>query len=206
MLSLIGDWQESEDLTQDTFLAVYKAYQAAQRASGANFHAKAWLMQIAANQARMALRRRRLVRFVPFAALRHEEQDEQDDELIGERPAPVQPAGYGMDGAGQDPADLIAERDGVQRVMEQLPEALRLCLVLSVVGGLTSREVARALGLSEAAVRQRLSRARRLFQRLYLQESGETIFDGSSLSSQAGARGRRLTLATPPQSALAMSP
>jgi DNA-directed RNA polymerase specialized sigma24 family protein len=69
ILGLIGDWHESQDLTQDTFLAVFKAYQAAQRASGANFHAKAWLMQIAANQARMALRRRRLVRFVLFSAL-----------------------------------------------------------------------------------------------------------------------------------------
>src|SRR5712692_5899382 len=122
---LTGDWQESQDLTQDTFVQAFKAYQAARRASGANFHAKAWLMQIAANTARMALRRRRLVRFVPFTALRKEEQD--DDELVGERPAPVQPAGYGMDGAAQDPADLVAERDAVQRVMAQLPEALRLC-------------------------------------------------------------------------------
>src|SRR5215470_2831980 len=111
---LTGDWHESQDLTQDTFLTAFKAIEAARQASGANFHAKAWLMQIAANNARMALRRRRLVRFVPFAALRKEEQEERDGELGGERPAPVQPAGYGMDGAGQDPADIIAERDAVQ--------------------------------------------------------------------------------------------
>ena len=35
--------------------------------------------------------------------------------------------------------------------------------------------------LGEAAVRQRLSRARRLFRALYLLESGETITDASSL-------------------------
>ena len=98
---LTGDWHESQDLTQDTFLAAFKAIEAARQASSVNFHAKAWLMQIAANTALMALRRRRLVRFVPFTALRKEEQD--DDELVGERPAPVQPAGYGMDGAAQDP-------------------------------------------------------------------------------------------------------
>jgi DNA-directed RNA polymerase specialized sigma24 family protein len=108
---LVGDWHESQDLTQDTFLAAFKAIEAARQASSANFQAKAWLMQIAANNARMSLRRRRLVRFVPFTALRKEEQE--DDELVGERPAPVQPAGYGMDGTGQDPADLIAERDAV---------------------------------------------------------------------------------------------
>src|SRR5260370_22076914 len=164
---LTGDWQESQDLTQDTFVQAFKAIEAARQASGTNFHAKAWLMQIAANPARMSLRRRSLVRFVPFSGLRKEEQEESEGELVGERPAPVQPAGYGMESAAQDPADLIAERDVVQRTIAQLPETLRLCLVLSVVGGLPSHEIARTVGLGEAAVRQRLSRARKLFQRLY---------------------------------------
>jgi RNA polymerase sigma-70 factor (ECF subfamily) len=194
---LTGDWHESQDLTQDTFLAAFKAIEAARQASSGNFHAKAWLMQIAANNARMSLRRRRLVRFVPFAALRKEEQEERDGELVGERPAPVQPAGYGMDGAVQDPADLIAERDLVHRTMAQLPEALRLCLVLSIIGGLPAHHIARVLGLSEAAVRQRLSRARKLFQQLYLLESGETLLDGSSLTQQVEVPDRRLTHTAP---------
>lgn len=153
----------------------------------------------------MSCRRRSLVRFVPFTALRKEEQEEHDGELVGERPAPVQPAGYGMSGAAQDPADLIAERDVVRRTMAQLPETLRLCLVLSVVGGLPSHEIARTLNLGEAAVRQRLSRARRLFQQLYLLESGEAITDGSSLIAQAEAHDRRLLLTAPSQPALAAS-
>src|SRR5690348_15539004 len=95
IFGLTGDWQESQDLTQDTFLAAFKAIEAARQARGANFHAKAWLMQIAANTARMSLRRRSLVRFVPFALLRKEEQEERDDELMIERPAAVQPSGYG---------------------------------------------------------------------------------------------------------------
>jgi len=202
---LVGDWHESQDLTQDTFLAAFKAIEAARQGRGENFHAKAWLMQIAANNARMSLRRRRLVRFVPFSALRQEEQDERDGELVGERPAPVQPAGYGMDGIGQDPADLIAERDAVQRVMAQLPETLRLCLVLSIVGGLPAHHIARVLGLTEVAVRQRLSRARKLFRQLYLQESGEAIIDGSSLTQQAEAHDRRLTLMAQSRPAMALS-
>ena len=191
---LTGDWHESQDLTQDTFIQAFKAIEAARQASGANFHAKAWLMRIALNTARMSRRRRSLVRFVPFSTLRKEEQDEHGVELVGERLAPVQPAGYGTR-AAQDPADLIAERDAVQQTMAQLPETLRLCLLLSVVGGLSSHEMARALNLSEVAVRQRLTRARKLFQRLYLQESGEAITDGSSLTSQAEIQDRRLTLA-----------
>jgi RNA polymerase sigma factor (sigma-70 family) len=203
---LTGDWHESQDLTQDTFVLAFKAIEAAQQASGANFHAKAWLMQIAANTARMALRRRRLVRFVPFTALRKEEQEEPDGDLVGERPAPVQPTGYGMDGVAQDPAEMIAERDAVQRAMAQLPETLRLCLLLSVVGGLPSHEIARALNLGEAAVRQRLSRARKLFQQRYLLESGEAITDGYSRASPAEAHDRRLTLAAGSPPAMAMSP
>ncbi len=66
---LTGDWQESQDLTQDTFLQALRAIEAAQQASGAHFHAKAWLLQIAANTVRMQRRRRSLVRFVPFSAL-----------------------------------------------------------------------------------------------------------------------------------------
>lgn len=162
-------------------------------------------LQIAANNARMFCRRRRLVRFVPFSALRKEEQDERDDELVGERPAPVQPAGYGMDGAWQDLADLVAERDLVQRVMAQLPESLRLCLVLSIVGGLPSHSIARVLGLGEAAVRQRLSRARKLFQQLYRLESEETLIDESSLSPAAEAHDRQFTLMTHARPALAIS-
>ncbi len=191
---LTGDWHESQDLTQDTFIQAFKAIEAARQASGANFHAKAWLMRIALNAARMSRRRRSLVRFVPFSTLRKEEQDEHGVELVGERLAPVQPAGYGTR-AAQDPADLIAERDAVQQTMAQLLETLRLCLLLSVAGGLSSHEMARALNLSEVAVRQRLTRARKLFQRLYLQESGEAITDGSSLTSQAEIQDRRLTLA-----------
>ena len=200
---LTGDWHESQDLTQDTFLTAFKAIEAARQVSGANFHAKAWLLQIAANNARMSLRRRRIVRFVPFAALRKEEQEERDGELVGERPAPVQPAGYGMDGAVQDPADLIAERDLIHRTMAQLPETLRLCLVLSIVGGLPAHHIARVLGLSETAVRQRLSRARKLFQQLYLLESGETLLDGSSLTQQVEVPDRRLTHTAPSSCAMA---
>jgi len=194
ILGLTSDWQESQDLTQDTFVQALRAIDAARAARGAHFHAKAWLLQIAVNNVRMYRRRRSIMRVVPFSSLREEEQEETEIESIGERADPVQPAGYGMR-AAPDPADLIAERDAVQRTMAQLPETLRLCLLLSVVGGLSSHEIARALHLGEAAVRQRLSRARKLFQRLYLLESEEAITNGSSFTSQAERRDRRLALA-----------
>src|SRR6266566_5850991 len=138
---LTGDWQESQDLTQDTFVQALRALDAARAASGTHFHAKAWLLRIAANTVRMSHRRRSVVRFVPFSALREEEQAETNTEGEARRAAPVQPAGYGMGAAGRDPADIVAEWDAVRRTMAQLPEALRLCLLLSVVGGLSSQEI-----------------------------------------------------------------
>jgi RNA polymerase sigma-70 factor (ECF subfamily) len=204
---LTGNWQDSQDLTQDTFLLALRAIEAARQASGVNFHAKAWLLQIAVNTVRMHRRRRNLMLFVPFSSLHMERQDESDAGLLGEHPAPVQPAGYGMNHTATDPAEVIAERDVVQRTMAQLPQTLRTCLLLSVVGGLSSHEIARQLGLGEAAVRQRLARARKLFRRLYLDASGEAINIGSSFASQTEPRDRRPTIAVrAPQAIAAVSP
>jgi len=192
IVGLTGDWQESQDLTQDTFVQALRALDAARQASGAHFHAKAWLLQIAVNTVRMYRRRRSIMRVVPFSSLRQVQQEESEIESEGPRVAPVQPAGYGMR-AAQDPADLIAEREAVGRSMARLPETLRLCLLLSVVGGLSSREIARVLDLGEAAVRQRLSRARKRFRRLYLEESGEPTVDRSTVTPQAAAPEQRVT-------------
>jgi RNA polymerase sigma-70 factor (ECF subfamily) len=203
---LTGDWQESQDLTQDTFISAFKAIDAARQTSGANFHAKAWLLRIAANHARMSYRRRSAIGFVPFSALRQEEQAETNAECIEERAAPVQPAGYGMGAAARDPAEIVAERDAVRRTMAQLPGTLSLCLLLSVVGELSSQEIGSQLGLSEAAVRQRLSRARKLFQRFYRQESGEIIADGLIPTPQSKRQGRPRVLVKRPAYAAASMP
>lgn len=201
ILGMTSDWDESQDLTQDTFVQALRAIDAARQASGAHFHAKAWLLQVAVNMVRMSRRRRGSVRVVPFSSLRQEEQEETGIENVGERAAPVQPAGFGM-GVMQDPADLIAERDAVQRAIARLPEAPRLCLLLSVVGGLSSHEIAQVLDLNEAAVRQRLSRARRLFQQLYLLESGEALPDRPTVKPQAEPE-RRPAVAAPSRPAMA---
>jgi RNA polymerase sigma factor (sigma-70 family) len=75
---LTGDWEESEDLTQETFLHTLHAFDAARQASGEQFHAKAWLIRIAVNSARMSLRRRRLIRFDAFSRLEQNETTEQE--------------------------------------------------------------------------------------------------------------------------------
>ncbi len=180
---LTGDWEESQDLTQDTFHNALKAIDAARAESGNNFHAKAWLLRIALNTVRMQRRRRSIMRFIPFSRMqesgRAQEASDTQAELLTAQAAPVQPVGYGQQ-ATADPAELIAEQDMVRRTMAKLPEALRTCLLLSIVGGLSTSEIASMLDMKEAAVRQRLARAKKQFQQEYLRESGEDIRDTST--------------------------
>jgi RNA polymerase sigma factor (sigma-70 family) len=181
---MTGDWEESQDLTQDTFHQALKAIDAARTASGSQFREKAWLMSIALNTVRMQRRRHGLFRFIPFSHLQKGTQTTEKAyntgiETLNERAAPVQPAGYGAS-ESEDPADLIAERDAVQRTMAQISATLRECLLLSVIGNFSTSEIARMLDLQEAAVRQRLTRARKQFQRLYVLENGEQINDNGT--------------------------
>ena len=170
---LTGDWEESQDLTQDTFHQALKSIDAARAESGIHFSAKAWLLRIALNTVRMQRRRRAIFRFIPFSRMT---EGETRDETITAQAAPVQPVGYGQRETA-DPAELLAEQDAVQRTMAKLPEALRTCLLLSIIGGLSTGEIATLLDLKEAAVRQRLVRARKQFQQEYQRESGEEVLD-----------------------------
>jgi hypothetical protein len=52
--------------------------------------------------------------------------------------------------------------------------------VLSIIGQFSSSEIAAMLKLEEAAVRQRLARARKQFQEFYRLESGEEVHDLSA--------------------------
>jgi len=193
---LTGDWEESEDLTQDTFLQALQALDAARATSGANFHAKAWLLRIAINTTRMQQRRCSLMRFIPFSRLRQAQREEDDTDLLAEAMAPVQPAGYGTPEAG-DPAEVVAEREAIRHTLVRLSETLRTPLLLSIVGGLSTSEIAALLDVGEAAVRQRLSRARQQFRHIYTAESGDVLVDEATTRGVRRALGRQRRVPAP---------
>ena len=173
---MTGDWEESQDLTQDTFHQALKSIDSARNASGSLFHEKAWLMRIALNTVRMQHRRRGIFRFIPFSQMQKGKQetnaDEADADTLNERAAAVQPVGFGANEV-DDPAVRIAERDAVQRTVARLSEPLRECLLLSILGNFSTSEIATMLEVQEAAVRQRLVRARKQFQQFYALESSD---------------------------------
>jgi RNA polymerase sigma-70 factor (ECF subfamily) len=185
---LTGDWEESQDLAQDTFHAALKSIDAARAKSGPRFHAKAWLLQIALNTVRMQRRRRSLYRFIPFSRVtqeHHQSGSKNFAEILESEAAPVQPTGYGAH-ESFDPQALVAEQEAVQRALQQINEPLRLVLLLSIVGQFSAPEIAAMLDIEEATVRQRLARARKQFQHIYMRESGEELHDPTKLQSARG--------------------
>ncbi len=141
---LLRDGEWAEDLAQETFLCAFKAR--ATLAQVAN--QRAWLYRVATNLALNALRRRRRFAWLPWQAWGEERLSRQDV------------------------AGAVAGKSTLEAALAALPAELRAPLLLYASEGLSVAEVARALGLSEGAVKMRLLRARRLFQAAYEREDG----------------------------------
>ena len=135
---LTGDEEDARDVVQDAYLRAYKGLK---RFRGdAQF--STWMYRITANCASSLLSKR--------ARNRH---DDIDDEvgLADERPE-------------SDPeiqADRSLERDRVSAALAALPPRLRAVIVLRDIYDLPHESIAAELGISEAAAKVRLHRARR---------------------------------------------
>src|SRR5947199_9388252 len=71
MYHLVGDREQADDLTQDTFLKAFRALPK----MDANLKLSAWLYRIATNTAYAALRRRKLIAWLPWQDLDPEPKD-----------------------------------------------------------------------------------------------------------------------------------
>lgn len=138
---LVGDPATAEDLAQETFARAWRA-----RAHlPAVDNPRAWLYRIGTNAARDYLRRRRLLAWLP----------------LGEEAAP-HPA---LAVVGHEEASLEGER--MRRALLKLAPEYRIPLVLYTCQAFSVAEVAAALGLTPAAVKQRLVRARHQLREAY---------------------------------------
>jgi RNA polymerase sigma-70 factor (ECF subfamily) len=148
---MVRDPELAADLTQETFVKAFRACDSLEDGS----RARPWLYQIAGRSALDELRRRRLVRFVPWT---------------GES--------RGVAGSAEE-AVLHGRLSGeMERALARIPERQRQALVLAELQELNGLELAEALGVSHAAARALLTRAREsLRQALALERA------------RAGARG-----------------
>lgn len=164
LLRLRGDRFEAEDLLQETWI---RACQAAREFRG-EASLRTWLDRIALNAAAMA-ERHRLTRSrgSGVGALR------LGLALPGDEPAGVElvePA------ASTDTESAVVWRETLAELgaaVAALPARLRDVLVLRDIQGASTREAAEELGISEAAVKQRLHRGRGRLRRALHQLAAE---------------------------------
>jgi RNA polymerase sigma-70 factor, ECF subfamily len=140
--------QDAEDVTQQTFLS------ALENLNGFRGEASfaTWLLRIATHAALKVIRKRKGLQTVPF-----EEPTEGGEDLQGV-PHPEYIADW-----RQSPEEL-AQTNEIRRLVEEaldrLDEKHRVVFLLRDVQGLSVKETAVALGLSEANTKVRLLRAR----------------------------------------------
>ncbi|MEV5764418.1 sigma-70 family RNA polymerase sigma factor [Micromonospora sp. NPDC052213] len=149
---LTGSWCTAEDITQATFLVAWRRRDAARLVDGSVLP---WLLVVASNAVRTEWRSAR--RWA--ALLRRLPVDRQ---------------------AVDDPAEEVAQRLDDERRMSailaaarRLPRAEREAVALCLWSGVPYADAAAALGVSEVAVRSRVSRARKRLARLVTDENEE---------------------------------
>jgi RNA polymerase sigma-70 factor (ECF subfamily) len=162
-LRMLNSPQDAEDVLQETFL---KAYRGLKFFDG-RAKVSTWLFRIGTNEALMLLRKHKpeLVSI-----------DEPLETMEGEQ-EPVQIVDWCC--LPEDELMSKEARDHLSEAVDQLPERLRVVFILRELEDLSTEETADVLGLSETAVKTRLSRARmRLRQDLSVYFSGAIDLSG----------------------------
>jgi len=146
IIRMLGDKDEAEDIVQETFVKIYIQGHRFTDQGENSFRAWAYTVLI-----RTALSYLRKVKRERLATVH------LDNELI-EALADKSNA-----------FDLYELKDEILSVLSRLPGAVRRILSLRFLEGLTYEEIAAEEGVSEGAVRTRLSRARREFEKVRLE-------------------------------------
>ncbi len=162
-MRILHDPQDAEDVLQESYIKALRALP--------NFEGRSslstWLYRIAVNEALMLLRKRR-VNLVPV-----EEESDEDDE---------QPGMVLTDWVGLPEDQLLSTeaRQRLEKAVDTLPETLRMVFMLRDIEGLSIKETADSLGLTETAVKTRLLRARLRLRNQLSVYYGERLTEKSS--------------------------
>lgn len=142
----LADPRDAEEVTQDVLLTVLRKIDTFRGEAAFS----SWLYRIAANAAYQRLRARRAQSEVPLEAFLPVFDEE------GRYAEPV------LDWSQKvhDPAVAAETREAIERGLSRLPAEQRAVIVLHDVEGLPNTDVAAALGISVAAVKSRVHRAR----------------------------------------------
>ncbi|MCG9131478.1 sigma-70 family RNA polymerase sigma factor [Candidatus Poribacteria bacterium] len=138
----IGDFHIAEDITQEAFL---KAYQRLSTLKEPQSFAS-WLYVITANQCKAWLRKKRTwIQSLEDTSSTQLEKATYSGHIIAEN----------------ERMTTETQREVVKELLAKLQESDRTVITLYYLGGMTYEEISNFLGVSEAAIRNRLYRARR---------------------------------------------
>lgn len=143
-LRMLGNPQDAEDVLQNTFINALTHIQ--------NFEGRSslatWLYRIASNEALMLIRKKK-----PEINLEDVEGGDEDEDL--------KPSQF-VDWSALPEDELLSGegREFLDDAIRALPESLRIVFLLRDVEGLSIKETADALNLTETNVKTRLLRAR----------------------------------------------
>lgn len=140
ILGMVGNPEQAQDLTQDTFVKAYKAL-----ATTHDLVLPAWLYRIATNTALDALRHRRRLTWLPFGPGEDEAIPTDDPDL----------------------STQMADDEAMRQALMQLTPPQRACLLLRARDGLSIDEIAEALRMSKGNVKITLYRAKEKFRAVY---------------------------------------
>jgi RNA polymerase sigma-70 factor (ECF subfamily) len=148
------------DLTQDTFVKAYKAFDTLEDPN----RARAWLYQIAGRTALDELRRRKIVRFIPWTGESRGTAASAEDLVLRARLS----------------ADL-------ERALARIPPRQRQALLLSELYDMTGLELADVLGVSHVAARALLTRARESLRQALAVERAQAAVEEQRRRSHSAA-------------------
>ena len=143
-LRMLGRPQDAEDVLQNTFLNVLTHLSTFEGRSSLS----TWMYRIAANEALMLIRKRK-----PEVNLKTVDAEENAEDLL-----PTQFADWSA-----LPEEELLSGEGkrnLDQAIQTLPESMRIVFLLRDVEGLSIKETADALNLTETNVKTRLLRAR----------------------------------------------
>jgi RNA polymerase sigma-70 factor, ECF subfamily len=152
------NWHDAEDALQDATMRAFAHVKDFQEKSSF----ATWLTRIAINSALMILRKKRGFYEIPFEAV----DDSGNSHECWEVKCPA-----------ENPESRLARKEREELLRDailQLPRLLREVVELRQARGYSTREIARALGITVAAVKSRLSRARLALRTTLLPENSQS--------------------------------
>lgn len=143
-LKMLGNQQDAEDVLQETFIKAFRHLSGFDGRSSIS----TWLYRIAANEALMLMRKKRLETISLDEPLEGEEGESEPLQIVDWCCIPEH--------------ELMNEeaRQQLDKAVQNLPLNLRMAFLLRDIEDLSTQEAADVLGLSENALKTRLSRAR----------------------------------------------